>query len=122
MVKIVTQRQRITNELPYAGLPTILFTIRERLLSFSGHCWRSKNEVASDLLLWETKQGKGSVGGQTRIFVDLPEADIGVPRDCLPATMDDSVGWRKRAMEMGGGRWEGGWGRGGGAGGRGWVD
>ena len=24
--------------------------------------------------------------------------DTGVPRDCLPAVMDDRVGWRKRAM------------------------
>ena len=31
-------------------------------------------------------------------FVDLLEADTGVPRDCLPAVMDDRVGWRKRAM------------------------
>ena len=30
--------------------------------------------------------------------VDLLEADTGVPRDCLPAAMDDRVGWRKKAM------------------------
>ena len=46
-----------------------------------------------------------SVGGQARtlIFVDLLEADTGVPRDCLPAAMDDRVGWRKRAKGGGGG-------------------
>ena len=38
--------------------------------------------------------------------------DTGVPRDCLPAAMDDMVGWRKRAMGWGGG------GGGGGGGGR----
>ena len=42
--------------------------------------------------------GKRSVGGQARTFVDLLEADTEVPRDCLPAAMDDRVGWRKRAM------------------------
>ena len=36
---------------------------------------------------------KRSVGGQARTFVDLLEADTGVPRDCLPAAMDDRVGW-----------------------------
>ena len=36
-------------------------------------------------------------------FVDLLEADTGVPRDCLLAAMDDRVGWRKRAMGEGGG-------------------
>ena len=37
-----------------------------------------------------------------RTFVELLEADTGVPRDCLLAVMDDRVGLRKRAM--GGGR------------------
>ena len=56
--------------------------------------------------MWEPKHGKRSVGRQTRTFADLLEADTGVPRDCLPAAMDDRVGWRKRAMggvEGGGG-------------------
>ena len=35
------------------------------------------------------------VRGQARTFVNLPEA---VPRDCLPAAIDDRVDWRKRAM------------------------
>ena len=64
----------------------------------SGHCCRSKNEVVGDLVLWELKHGKRSVERQARTFVDLPEADTGVPRDCLPAAMDDRVGWRKRSM------------------------
>ena len=65
---------------------------------FSEHCWRGKNEVVGDLILWEPKQGKRSVGGQARTFVNLLEADIGVPRDCLPAAMINKVDWRKRAM------------------------
>ena len=77
--------------------PRISDTIRERRHRFSGHCWRSKNKAASDLVVWEPKHGKWSVGGQTRTFVDLLEADTGVPRDCLPATMFDRVGWRKRS-------------------------
>ena len=99
VVKNMTWRQCITNEVLYAGLPRTSTTIRERRLRFSSHCWRSKNyEVVSDLVLWEPKHGNGSVGGQTRTFVDLLEADTGVPKDCLPAAMDDRVGWRKRAM------------------------
>ena len=98
VLKNVNWQQRITNEPLYAGLPRISTTIRERRLRFSGHFWRSRNEVVRDLVLWEPKHGKRSVGGQARTFVDLLEADTGVPRDCLPAAMDDRVGWRKRAM------------------------
>ena len=43
----------------------------------------------------EPKHGKTSVGGQTRTFVDLLEADTEDPRDCLPAAIDDRTDWRK---------------------------
>ena len=56
---------------------------------------RSRNEVVSDLGLWKPKHGKRSAGGQVRTFV---------PRDCLPAAMDDRVGWRKKARGGEGGR------------------
>ena len=100
VVKHVTWRQLITNGALYAGLPWISTKSRERGLRFSGHCWRSKFEieVVSDLVLWEPKHGKRSVGGQARTFGDMLEVDTGVPRDCLLAGMDDRVGWRKRAM------------------------
>ena len=97
VVKNVTWRQRITNEMLYAGLPTILTTIRLSHLRFSGHCWRSKNEVVSSLVLWKLKHGNRSIGRQTRTFVCLLEADTVVPRDCLLAVIDDRVGWRKKA-------------------------
>ena len=45
----------------------------------------------------EPKHGKGASEDRLTL-VDLLEADTGVPRDCLPAAMDDRVGWRKRAM------------------------
>ena len=86
VVKNVTWRQRITDEVLYAGIST---AVRERRLWFSG--------IASDLVLLKSKHGKSSVGRQARKFVDLM-ADTGVPSDCLPAAMDDRVGWRKKAI------------------------
>ena len=47
--------------------------------------------------------GNRSIGGQACTFVDLLEADTGVPRDCLPAAIDERVGWRMRVGEGGGG-------------------
>ena len=94
VVKNVTWRQRIPNEVLCAGLPMISTSVREMCLWFSSHCWRSKNEVVSDLIPWKPKHGKRSVGGQARTFVDLLETDTGVPRDCLPAAMDD--GWLEK--------------------------
>ena len=59
---------------------------------FVGGSW---NEVVNDLVLWEPKHGKRSVGGQTRTFVDLLEADTGVPTHSLPAAMTGLAGERE---------------------------
>ena len=61
----------------------------ERHLRFSGHCWRSRNEVVSNLVLWEPKHGQKSIVGQACTFVAVLEGDTGVPRDC-------SSGWRQQ--------------------------
>ena len=55
-------------------------------------------EVVRDLVLWEPKHGKRNAGGQARTFVDLLKADTGVPEHCLPAAVDDRVGWGRKAM------------------------
>ena len=49
------------------------------------------------MALWEPEawQKERQRTGSHINFVDLLEADTGVPRDCLPAVMDDRVGWRK---------------------------
>ena len=99
VVKKVTWQNHIANEVLYAGLPRISTTITERRLRFSGDCWRSKIKVVSDWDLWEPTHAKRSVEGQARTFVDLLEADTGVPRDCLLAAMDDRIVWGKRAMK-----------------------
>ena len=98
VVKNMTWQKRNKNEVLDAGLPRISTTIRERDLRFCGHCWGSKNQVVGDLVLWERKHGKRSVGGQAGTAVDLLEADTEVPRDCLPAAMDDRVGRRTGAV------------------------
>ena len=91
VVKNVTWRQSIANEVFYAGLDLarISTTIRERRLRFSGDYWKGRNEVVSDLVLWLSKHGTRSVGRQARTFVYLLEADTGVSKDCLPAGFKD---------------------------------
>ena len=71
VVKNVTWRQCVTNKVLYTGLPRISTTIREGCLWFSGHCWRSKNKVVGDLVLWEPKHGKRSIGGQASTLILL---------------------------------------------------
>ena len=48
----VSWSDHVTNEALYGDKPPISETIKERRLRFSGHCWRNKNEVVSQLLFW----------------------------------------------------------------------
>ena len=36
--------------------------IKERRTRFAGHCYRRKDEVVSNLILWTPKHGKAKVG------------------------------------------------------------
>ena len=42
-------KQHPTNDQLYGNIPKVSDIIRERRTRFAGHCWRSKNELASDL-------------------------------------------------------------------------
>ena len=42
---------------------------------------------------------KGASEDRLAHFVDLLEADTGVPRDCSPAVMDDRVALRKKKKQ-----------------------
>ena len=100
VVKNVTWQHHVTNKALYGKLPSLTTTIQERRIRFSGHCWRSKQEVIHDLILWEPKHGRRSVGGQLFTFVDQLEEDTGIPKEFLPSAMEDREGWRKRVMAI----------------------
>ena len=46
----------------YGNLAQITLLIKDRSTSFAGHCYRSKDEVVSDLILGTPKHGKAKVG------------------------------------------------------------
>ena len=60
----VTWRDHISNEELYGDLPPISTSLQIRRLQFSGHCWRSKNETVSQLLLSDPKHDRRSRGAQ----------------------------------------------------------
>ena len=46
-------------------------------MRFAGHCWRAKQELASNLLLWSPNHGKRRVGRPAITYIDLASpADI----------------------------------------------
>ena len=51
-------RQHPTGHQLYGHLPPITKTIQVRRIRHAGHCWRSKDELISDVLLWTPHMAK----------------------------------------------------------------
>ena len=51
-------RQHPTRHQLYGHLPPITKTIQVRRTRHAGHCWRSKDELISDVLLWTSIYGQ----------------------------------------------------------------
>ena len=51
-------RQNPTRRQLYGHLPPITKTIRVRRTRYAGHCWRSRDELISDVLLWTPTYGR----------------------------------------------------------------
>ena len=60
----VSWRDYISNKELYGDLSPISTSLQIRRLQFSGHCWRSKNETVSQLLLSDPKHDRRSRGAQ----------------------------------------------------------
>ena len=78
----------------------VTYVIREKRMRFAGHCWRSKDELASDTILWIPKHGKTKVGRPAKTYVDQLMNDSGLSVETLPHAMSKNrLGWRKRVNE-----------------------
>ena len=79
----VTWQMKLKNSELYQKLPQVTEKIAQRRMRLAGHCIRHKEEIASDLVLWESSEGRASRGRRRRNFVDNLLEDTG---------MDNSVG------------------------------
>ena len=63
-------------------------------LRFGGHCLRSKEEIAHQLILWEPNHGRRSRGRPATTFIAQLMEDIGMRKEDLKNAIDDRDGWR----------------------------
>ena len=85
----------LTNVELYGNIPRVTTTIREQRLRFAGHCWRSKNEICSEVLLWEPLHGRRSCGRPKKTYIDQLIADTEYNKEDLTNAMNDRDGWRE---------------------------
>ena len=89
-----------TKQQLYGHLPPVTKAIKIWRTKHAGHCWRSRDELISDILLWTPSQGRAKAGRPARTYIQQLCTDMGCcPKD-LPEAMDDREGWRERFRDI----------------------
>ena len=97
---ILNKRQHLTKQQLYGHLPPIKKTIQVRRTRHAGHCWRSRDELISDVLLWTPSRGWTNVGRPARTYIQQLCEDTGcIPGD-QPETMSNRERWRERVRDI----------------------
>ena len=76
----------------YSHLPPITKTIKVRRTRHAGHCWRSRDELISDVLLWTPSHGGAKTGRPARTYIQQLCVDMGCSPEDLPRAMNDREG------------------------------
>ena len=93
-------RQHLTRHQLYGHLPPITKTIQVRRGRHAGHCWRSRDELISDVLLWTPKHGRAKAGRPARTYIQQLCEDMGCCPEDLPRAMIDREEWRERFRDI----------------------
>ena len=93
-------RQHHTRHQLYGHLPPITKTIQVRRTRHAGHCWRSKDELISDVLLWTPAYGQAKAGRPARSYIQQLCEDTGCSPEDLPEAMNNRKKWRERVRDI----------------------
>ena len=88
-------RQLPTRHQLYGHLPLITKTIQVRRTRHAGHCWRSRDELISDVLLWTPTYGRLKAGWPARTYIQQLCEDMECSPEDLPEAMNDREKWRE---------------------------
>ena len=84
----------------YGHLPPITKTIQVRRTRHAGHCWRSRDELISDVLLWTPTYGRTKAGRPARTTIQHLCEDTGCSLEELPEVMNDRNKCRERVRDI----------------------
>ena len=66
----------------------------------AGHCWRSRDELISDVLLWTLTYGRAKAGRPARTYIQQLCEDTGCSPEDQPEAMNDREKWRERVRDI----------------------
>ena len=93
-------RQHPTRHQLYGHLPPITKTIQVRRTRHAGHCWRSRDELIRDVLLWAPTHGRAKAGRPAWTYIQQLCEDTGCCPEDLPRAMNDREEWRERVRDI----------------------
>ena len=93
-------RQHPTKHQLYGHLPSITKTIQVRWTRYAGHCWRRRDKLISDVLLWTPTYGRAKAGRPAWTYIQQLCADTGCSPEDLPEAMNDREKWRERVRDI----------------------
>ena len=93
-------RQHPTRHQLYGHLPPITKTIQVRRTRHAGHCWRSRDELIRDVLLWTPTHGRAKAGRPAQTYIQQLCEDTGCCLVDLPRAMNDREEWRERVKDI----------------------
>ena len=93
-------RQHPTKHQLYGHLPPITKTIQVRWTRHAGHCWKSRDELISDVLLWTPAYGWAKAGRPARTYIQQFCEDTRCSPEDLLEAMNDREKWRERVRDI----------------------
>ena len=93
-------RQHPTKHQLYGHLPPITKTIQVRRTRHAGHCWRSRDDLISDVFLWTPTCGQANAGRPAWTSIQQLCEDTGCSPEDLPEAMNNREKWRERVRDI----------------------
>ena len=93
-------RQHPTRHQLDGHLRPITKTIQVRRTRYAGYCWRSRDELISDVLLGTLTYGQAKAGRPAWTYIQQLCEDTGCSPENLPEAMNDREKWRERVRDI----------------------
>ena len=84
----------------YGHMPPITKTIQVWRTRHAGHCWRSRDKLISDVLLWTPTYSRAKAGQPARTYIQQLCEDMACNPEDLPEAMNDREKWRERIRDI----------------------
>ena len=82
------------------SFPTTIIITPLARTRHAGHCWRSRDELIRDVLLWIPTHGRAKAGRPARTYIQQLCEDTGCCPEDLPRAMNDREEWRERVRDI----------------------